>query len=152
MSKWYSLNAIGSTVERIFGRSHVYAAFAASAVSGNIMSYKMSQYPAVGASGAIFGLAGAFANWLPQYYNSQLHIDLQTSGLMTGMPMVVAIVSAILGGVVSIDREAAAFFCPEDAKLDCIPDVHLTVSMSALPGSRCSISTRCITVSCAQMV
>lgn len=60
----YSLNAIGSTVERIFGRSHVYAAFAASAVSGNIMSYKMSQYPAVGASGAIFGLAGAFAVYL----------------------------------------------------------------------------------------
>ena len=60
----YSLNAIGSTVERIFGKTHVYATFTLSAMSGNIMSYKMSKYPAVGASGAIFGLAGAFAVYL----------------------------------------------------------------------------------------
>ncbi len=60
----YSLDAIGSTVERVFGRMHVYAAFAASAVCGNVMSYRMSQYPAVGASGAIFGLAGAFGVYL----------------------------------------------------------------------------------------
>ena len=39
-------------------------AFAASAVCGNVMSYRMSQYPAVGASGAIFGLAGAFGVYL----------------------------------------------------------------------------------------
>ena len=60
----YSLNAIGSTIERIFGKTHVYATFTLSAMSGNIMSYKMSKYPAVGASGAIFGLAGAFAVYL----------------------------------------------------------------------------------------
>ena len=60
----YSLNAIGSAVERIFGKTHTYAAFTLSAMSGNITSYKMSKYPAVGASGAIFGLAGAFAVYL----------------------------------------------------------------------------------------
>ena len=60
----YSLNAIGSTIERIFGKTHVYTTFTLSAMSGNIMSYKMSKYPAVGASGAIFGLAGAFAVYL----------------------------------------------------------------------------------------
>ncbi|CAL6372532.1 unnamed protein product [Bathycoccus prasinos] len=60
----YSVNAIGSAVERIFGKTHTYAAFTLSALSGNIASYKMSKYPAVGASGAIFGLAGAFAVYL----------------------------------------------------------------------------------------
>ena len=60
----YSLHAIGSAVERIFGKTHTYAAFTLSAMSGNITSCKMSKYPAVGASGAIFGLAGAFAVYL----------------------------------------------------------------------------------------
>ena len=50
---------------------------------------------------ALDGLGGAFANWLPQYYVTQLKFDLQDSGVMTAVPMVVAIGSAILGGLVA---------------------------------------------------
>ena len=71
----YSLHAIGSAVERIFGKTHTYAAFTLSAMSGNITSCKMSKYPAVGASGAIFGLAGAFAVYLYR------HKDVLGSGV-----------------------------------------------------------------------
>ena len=48
---------------------------------------------------ALDGLGGAYANWLPQYYNTQLHYDLQSTGIMVALPMVIAIFSMVLGGL-----------------------------------------------------
>ena len=60
----------------------------------------ISQKPVVVVSlcAALDGLGGAFANWLPQYYNTQLNFDLQSSGVMVALPLVVAMFSMILGG------------------------------------------------------
>jgi sugar phosphate permease len=52
------------------------------------------------------GLGGAFANWMPQYYNTQLKYNLEATGLMIALPLLVAMVSNILGGL-SADRVLA---------------------------------------------
>ncbi|KAK9704994.1 hypothetical protein RND81_07G025500 [Saponaria officinalis] len=56
MINCYSLNSIGPTVENICGTGRFFALYFASAVTSSAMSYWLSQKPAVGASGAIFGL------------------------------------------------------------------------------------------------
>ena len=45
---------------------------------------------------ALDGLGGAYANWMPQYYNTQLNFNLQSSGVMVALPMVVAMLSMIM--------------------------------------------------------
>lgn len=111
---------------------------------------------------ALDGLGGAFANWLPQYYTTQLHIDLQISGLMTGLPMVVAIVSSILGGLVSTTAASATknAYLPKSyvhtqlSWLSC----HCSGATDEFPiccafqGGRCSTGTRCVTLPCAKVV
>ena len=82
----YSLNAIGATVERIFGKREMYGTFFVSAIAGNLMSYKMSAHPAVGASGAIFGLAGAFAVYLARHKDVLgVEADQQLNALGTSL-------------------------------------------------------------------
>lgn len=57
----FSLNSIGPTVELITGPRRFLAVYFTSAVAGSLMSYFYCQSPSVGASGAIFGLVGAYA-------------------------------------------------------------------------------------------
>ncbi|CAK9179555.1 unnamed protein product [Ilex paraguariensis] len=57
----YSLNSIGPAVENIGGPRRYLAVYIISAVTGSAMSYWFNKAPAVGASGAIFGLVGSFA-------------------------------------------------------------------------------------------
>ncbi|MFC4768407.1 rhomboid family intramembrane serine protease [Effusibacillus consociatus] len=47
------------TAEWIFGSNRFLLIFLAAGVSGNVASFALSPYPAVGASGAIFGVLGA---------------------------------------------------------------------------------------------
>lgn len=54
----YSLFAIGVIVEKVFGRFRFFTVYMVSGVIGNIFSFMFSTNPAVGASGAIFGLLG----------------------------------------------------------------------------------------------
>ncbi|XP_072974417.1 RHOMBOID-like protein 10, chloroplastic isoform X1 [Typha angustifolia] len=61
MANCYSLNSIGPTVEQLSGPRRFLAVYVTSALAGSMMSYRFSQSPAVGASGAIFGLVGSFA-------------------------------------------------------------------------------------------
>ncbi|KAK9704993.1 hypothetical protein RND81_07G025500 [Saponaria officinalis] len=74
MINCYSLNSIGPTVENICGTGRFFALYFASAVTSSAMSYWLSQKPAVGASGAIFGLVGSVAMF------SLRHRNLLTSG------------------------------------------------------------------------
>jgi len=55
----YSLNNIGPEIEKTFGSGRFLATYLASGIAGNILSAVASPNPAVGASGAIFGLLGA---------------------------------------------------------------------------------------------
>ncbi|OVA18475.1 Peptidase S54 [Macleaya cordata] len=64
MVNCYSLNSIGPTVESIVGPRRFLAVYFASAVASSSMSYWFCKAPAVGASGAIFGLVGSFAVFL----------------------------------------------------------------------------------------
>ncbi|KAJ7968087.1 RHOMBOID-like protein [Quillaja saponaria] len=57
----YSLNSIGPAVENISGPRRYLAVYFISAIASSAMSYWFCRMPAVGASGAIFGLVGSFA-------------------------------------------------------------------------------------------
>ncbi|KAH0974701.1 hypothetical protein GBA52_016600, partial [Prunus armeniaca] len=52
----YSLNSVGPTMEKISGPNRYLALYFASAIASSAMSYWFSEAPAVGASGAVFGL------------------------------------------------------------------------------------------------
>jgi uridine nucleosidase len=64
LANGYSLRSMGNNVERAFGRNRLMATYLASGVAGNVVSSMMSPNPAVGASGAIFGLVGAYYTFL----------------------------------------------------------------------------------------
>nr|AIY60683.1 rhomboid protein Phaam_RBL10 [Phalaenopsis amabilis] len=61
MVNCYSLNSIGPTVEQLSGPRRFLAIYVISAIASSLMSYHLCQSPAVGASGAIFGLVGSFS-------------------------------------------------------------------------------------------
>lgn len=60
----FSLNSIGPMVEMLTGPRRFLAVYFSSALAGSFMSYCCSTSPAVGASGAIFGLVGANAVYM----------------------------------------------------------------------------------------
>ncbi|CAD6218986.1 unnamed protein product [Miscanthus lutarioriparius] len=60
----FSLNSIGPMVEMLTGPRRFLAVYFSSALAGSLMSYRCSVSPAVGASGAIFGLVGAHAVYM----------------------------------------------------------------------------------------
>ncbi|KAL3382399.1 hypothetical protein AABB24_002108, partial [Solanum stoloniferum] len=61
MVNCYSLNSVGPGVEKVSGPKRYVALYLTSAIASSAMSYWLSKAPAVGASGAIFGLVGSFA-------------------------------------------------------------------------------------------
>ncbi|KAF3642536.1 RHOMBOID-like protein 10, chloroplastic isoform X1 [Capsicum chacoense] len=61
MVNCYSLNSVGPGVEKVSGPRRYVALYLTSAIASSAMSYWLSKAPAVGASGAIFGLVGSFA-------------------------------------------------------------------------------------------
>ena len=56
----YSLMNIGPHVESLFGSNRFLATYIVSGIAGNLLSAKLTPNPSVGASGAIFGLIGAY--------------------------------------------------------------------------------------------
>ncbi|KAB5563742.1 hypothetical protein DKX38_003796 [Salix brachista] len=61
MVNCYSLNSIGPTIENLSGPRRFIAVYLTSAIASSAMSYWFCRAPAVGASGAIFGLVGSLA-------------------------------------------------------------------------------------------
>ncbi|CAN0455301.1 unnamed protein product, partial [Discosporangium mesarthrocarpum] len=56
----YSLSAVGPVVERVMGKGRFLGIYLLSGVAGNVLSCIVNPtMPAVGASGAIFGMIGA---------------------------------------------------------------------------------------------
>jgi rhomboid protease GluP len=54
----YALSVLGPETERFYGHARFLALYLLSGLGGSIASYALSPAPAVGASGAIFGLIG----------------------------------------------------------------------------------------------
>eukprot|EP00963_Diacronema_lutheri_P006765 scaffold598_cov318-Pavlova_lutheri.AAC.3 len=112
MVNCYSLQSVGRAVEFLGGSNRFLAAFASSAVCGNLLSYKFNPHPAVGASGAIFGLMGCLAVFVMRH-REQLgrrgEAQLQSIGRVLMMNLVLGMVSpgidnwghlgGLLGGV-----------------------------------------------------
>jgi membrane associated rhomboid family serine protease len=88
MSNGYSLKNMGLNVERAFGPARFLAVYFVSGVVGNVFSAVKSPNPAVGASGAIFGLVGAYYTFLSR--NEQLFgysAQMQQSALLETIGM-----------------------------------------------------------------
>lgn len=66
----YSLQNIGPEVEKLFGPGRFVATYLVAGVAGNILSAMNTPNPSLGASGAIFGLLGAYYTFLNR--NGQL--------------------------------------------------------------------------------
>ncbi len=64
----WALYVLGPEVERIYGTPRFVALYFIAGFAGGGASYALSPFPAVGASGAIFGLVGALAVF---YYTSR---------------------------------------------------------------------------------
>jgi len=56
----FSLQNIGPEVEKFFGQKRFLATYIVSGISGNLLSAYMNRNPSLGASGAVFGLMGAY--------------------------------------------------------------------------------------------
>jgi rhomboid protease GluP len=64
----WALYALGPEAERLYGTARFLAIYFIAGLAGGVASYTLSPNPAVGASGAIFGLIGALAVF---YYTSR---------------------------------------------------------------------------------
>ena len=74
----YSLQNIGPEVERMFGPRRFLATYLISGITGNILSSLYTPNPSLGASGAIFGLVGAYYaflqhNGVSTYIHTYIH-------------------------------------------------------------------------------
>jgi membrane associated rhomboid family serine protease len=66
-SNMYSLNKVGPDFERLVGPGRYLATYAIAGVAGNLLSAMQSPNPALGASGAVFGVFGAYYVFLNRH-------------------------------------------------------------------------------------
>ena len=66
MLNTFSLQNIGPEVERLFGGGRFLCTYLTAGIAGNMMSAYYSPNPSIGASGAVFGLMGAYYAFLSQ--------------------------------------------------------------------------------------
>eukprot|EP00249_Psilotum_nudum_P012136 c23602_g1_i1 orf=290-1441(-) len=85
----FSLNSIGPVVEAVGGPKRFIGVYIASALTGVTVSYLFSKAPTVGASGAIFGLAGSLAVFLVRHRNL-------LSGAQENLSQIVRVIAANL--------------------------------------------------------
>lgn len=82
-----SLQRVGNDVERLFGPGRYLATYMVAGVAGNVLSALQSPNPSLGASGAVFGVVGAYYvflsrnEWLLGSYGQALTASItQTMG------------------------------------------------------------------------
>ncbi|KAK8567854.1 hypothetical protein V6N13_105801 [Hibiscus sabdariffa] len=95
MVNCYSLNSIGPTVENLSGPRRFLAVYLTSAISSAATSYWFSKAPAVGASGAIFGLVGSVAVFVMRHRGMirDAKEDLQHIAQVIFLNMVIGLMS-----------------------------------------------------------
>lgn len=114
----YVLYALGPTLERILGHARYLVLYLVAAIGGGVASYAFSDMRtvSVGASGAIFGLMGAFV-----VAGRRLRYDITQVLILIGINVVIGFVSssvdwrAHLGGLVTGAAVAAVMVLPSRA-------------------------------------
>jgi rhomboid protease GluP len=89
----WALYALGPEAERIYGTARFLAIYFIAGLAGGVASYTFSPYPAVGASGAIFGLIGALAVF---YYTSRALLG-STARQQLGSLITVIMINLFIG-------------------------------------------------------
>ncbi|HEU5101913.1 MAG TPA: rhomboid family intramembrane serine protease [Roseiflexaceae bacterium] len=89
----WALYALGPESERIYGTARFLAIYFIGGLAGGVASYVISPYPAVGASGAIFGLIGALAVF---YYTSRTLLG-DTARQQLGSLITVIMINLFIG-------------------------------------------------------
>lgn len=87
----YALNALGPLVEGYFGHVRFLAIYLIAGLFGSLASYAFSPVPSAGASGAIFGLAGATTVYFLRYrenFGARGRAILQNMLLIIGINLV----------------------------------------------------------------
>ncbi|PPS15455.1 hypothetical protein GOBAR_AA05130 [Gossypium barbadense] len=92
----YSLNSVGPTVENLSGPRRFLAVYLTSAISSAATSYWFCKAPAVGASGAIFGLVGSVAVFVMRHRGMirDAKEDLQHIAQVIFLNMVIGLMSS----------------------------------------------------------
>lgn len=84
----YALNALGPLVEGYFGHVRFSVIYLLGGLFGSLASYAFSPNPSAGASGAIFGLAGAITIYFLRYREN---FGSRGRAILTNMLMVIGI-------------------------------------------------------------
>ncbi|KAL5714555.1 hypothetical protein ACHQM5_016499 [Ranunculus cassubicifolius] len=95
MVNCYSLNSVGPTMEAISGSRRFLAVYFTSAVTSCAASYWFCKAPAVGASGAIFGVVGSYAVFVLRHRNlfGRGKEDLQQIARVIALNMAIGLLS-----------------------------------------------------------
>lgn len=97
----YFLYVVGRQIESAYGRARFLALYFLSGLAASIASFTLSNANSVGASGALFGLIGA---WIPLLYRNQ-HILANTRQHIRSIVQVIAI-NLLIGLAPGIDNWA----------------------------------------------
>jgi rhomboid protease GluP len=93
----YALNALGPLVEGYFGHGRFAAIYLVGGLFGSLASYAFSLSPSAGASGAIFGLAGATTVYFFRYrenFGARGQAILQNMLLVIGINLIFGFTAA----------------------------------------------------------
>ena len=97
----YFLYIVGRLVERAFGTARFLAIYLLSGIAGVVASFAFSHFDSIGASGALFGLVGA---WVPLLYRNR-HVLANTRQQIRRIVQVIAI-NLLIGLAPGIDNWA----------------------------------------------
>jgi rhomboid protease GluP len=102
----YALWIVGPLAEALYGRALYLAMYLLAALGGSVLSYLVIPNPAVGASGAIFGLFGlVFAS--TYFHKPLLRAQARAITSQIGVLIVINLVIGFgIGGFVAIDNAA----------------------------------------------
>ncbi len=93
LSNCYALYIIGSQVESFYGKKKFLIIYFLSLIMGSLLSITLSEYPSIGASGAIFGLMGSML-YFGYYYRVYIGSTWKTNILP------VILVNLVLGFII----------------------------------------------------
>ncbi len=112
----FSLYQLGPQVERLFGRGRFLVIYLLAGLYGNLLSYLFSTSLSAGASGAIFGLLGAFIAYLRRYrqlFGASGQSALRSMLLVVGVNLVFGLTSGVVDNFAHIGGLAAGFILGE---------------------------------------
>jgi membrane associated rhomboid family serine protease len=95
----YSLQAVGPDVEQYFGPSRFLFTYLVSGITGNLFSAFKSPNPSLGASGAVFGMIGAYTVFLirnEDFFGNQAEYMIGALTRTIGMNLIYGVLSPMV--------------------------------------------------------